>query len=282
MKFLFVGLCICIQIQQSISQAFGPNTVTGWNVDGLSYFTALSLTVTVPTAVPWTNAGAAWVISPNLFNGDVNNWAYYDQIGYSNTTGTPANPEVYRLSFTAGVINSETTTYASPTIYPGDSVTLSFAATTGTTWLQTWSVAPGAIGTAAGAKATSGTYTFTFPNVSPGNSFNYIWLEEDFDGTFWDFGNLTYTNIKITAATTDTSWCTPYPIEEAPAPYPDGYNVTYGGGPCVAAVSGKSSTCTLPEMTLLQPYGALAAEQAFQAQLAACAILEAEGERCHY
>jgi hypothetical protein len=41
MKFLFVGVCICIQIQQSISQAFGPNTVTGWNVDGLSYFTAV-------------------------------------------------------------------------------------------------------------------------------------------------------------------------------------------------------------------------------------------------
>jgi hypothetical protein len=75
----------------------------------------LSFTVTVPTAVPWTIEGAAWVISPYLFNGDVNNWAYYNQIGYSNTTGTPENPEVYRLGITAGVVNSETTTYASPT-----------------------------------------------------------------------------------------------------------------------------------------------------------------------
>jgi hypothetical protein len=55
---------------------------------------------------------------------------------------------------------------ATGTVYPGDSVTLSFAATTGTTWLQTWSVAPGAIGKAAGAKATSGTYTFTFRSYS--------------------------------------------------------------------------------------------------------------------
>jgi hypothetical protein len=47
-------------------------------------------------------------------------------------------------------------------VYPGDSVTLSYAATTGTTWLQTWSVAPGAIGKAAGAKASSGSYSFTF------------------------------------------------------------------------------------------------------------------------
>jgi hypothetical protein len=56
---------------------------------------------------------------------------------------------------------------ATGTVYPGDSVTLSYAATTGTTWLQTWSVAPGAIGTAAGAKPTSGTYTFTFRSYSP-------------------------------------------------------------------------------------------------------------------
>ena len=55
---------------------------------------------------------------------------------------------------------------ATGTVYPGDTVTLSFAATTGTTWLQTWSVAPGAIGKAAGAKATSGTYTFTFRSYS--------------------------------------------------------------------------------------------------------------------
>ena len=76
--------------------------------------------------------------------------------------------------------------------------------------------------------------------------------------------------------------CTSYPLAVAPPPYGSGYNATYAGGPSVATVSGSSSTCTLPEMTWLQPSGALAAEAAFQSQLAACAILEAEGQTCHY
>jgi len=50
----------------------------------------------------------------------------------------------------------------------------------------------------------------------------------------------------------------------------------------VAAVAGQSSTCTLAEMTWLQPPAALVAEAAFQVLLAECAILESEGEKCHY
>jgi hypothetical protein len=56
------------------------------------------------------------------------------------------------------------------TVYPGDSVTITFTLQSGTTWKQTWSVAPGAIGIAAGAPATSGTYSFTFgapPSLIP-------------------------------------------------------------------------------------------------------------------
>lgn len=277
-------IAVCCFTEHVLSQAFGPTTISQWTVDGLSQFTALSLTVTVPPKVPWTQKGASWAISPFLFNGDVNNWEYYDQIGYSNSTGTPANPETYQLTFYAGQVNSitESTASPSPTVYPGDSVSIAYALQSGTTWKQTWSVAPGAIGTAAGAKASSGTYTFKFPAVSPGDSFNYIWLQAEFNGCFWDFGDLSWQNIKITAATTDTSWCPPYPLAVAPPPYGDGYNATYAGGPSVATVSGSSSTCTLPEMTWLQPSGALAAEAAFQSELAACAIAAAEGEKCHY
>jgi hypothetical protein len=71
-----------------------------------------------------------------------------------------------------------------------------------------------------------------------------------------------------------------YPVAVAP-PGP-GYNATFAGGPSVAAVVGKTSTCSLAQMTWLQPTGALAAEAAFQSQIAECAILQAEGERCHY
>jgi hypothetical protein len=132
---------VCSFIPHALSQAFGPTTISQWTVDGLSQFTAvsfslhhafnpfltsdqLSFTVTVPAAVPWTTKGAAFSIQPNLFNGDVNNWVYYDNIAYTNTTGTPANPEVYHLSFNAGQVNSVTETTASPTsnafLFPGE------------------------------------------------------------------------------------------------------------------------------------------------------------------
>jgi len=264
------------------TQAFGPNTVSGWSVTSPVSFTALSFMVNMPPTVPWTQHLGSFSIQPNLFNGDVNNWVYYDNIIYTNSTGTPSNPVTFQLNFNAGQVNSVTKTIASPTIYPGDAVSIAYAKQSGTTWKQTWSVAPGSIGRAAGAVASSGTYTFTFPNVSPGNSFNYVWLEAVFSGCFWDFGDLSWHNIKLTASTTDTSWCTPYPLALAPPPYGSGYNATYAGGPSVAAVSGSSSTCTLPEMTWLQPSGALAAEAAFQSRVAECAILQAQGTPCHY
>jgi len=129
-------------------------------------------------------------------------------------------------------------------VYPGDLVTFTFTLQNGTTWKQVWSVTPGAIGTAAGATATFGTSSFTFGASLPishfhvrndwqicslaasGAFFNYvsayllsfveianfkqIWLQALFTGTFWAFGNLSWSNIQITASTTDTSWCTPY------------------------------------------------------------------------
>ena len=130
--FTQLVLVVCCFVHRVLSQAFGPTTISQWTVDGLSQFTAvspfpsqltlilltshkLSFTVTIPTAVPWTTKGAAFSIQPNLFNGDVNNWVYYDNIAYSNTTGTPANPEIYKLSFNAGQVNSVTKTVASPT-----------------------------------------------------------------------------------------------------------------------------------------------------------------------
>lgn len=51
-------------------------------------------------------------------------------------------------------------------VYPGDSVTVGFYLVSGTTWKTTWSVAPGATGKAAGAKATSGSQTYTFSKYS--------------------------------------------------------------------------------------------------------------------
>jgi hypothetical protein len=45
-----------------------------------------------------------------------------------------------------------------------------------------------------------------------------IWLQAEFNGCFWDFGDLSWQNIKITAATTDTSWCAPYVVFSFPLP----------------------------------------------------------------
>ncbi|KAN0110854.1 hypothetical protein V8E51_007241 [Hyaloscypha variabilis] len=238
---------------------------------------ALTFTVEIPSSVPWSLSGDSLFIQPFLFNGDASTWYYYDNIKYTNVTGTPSNPLTFQLTFNADQVTGNVVETASTTIYQVDLVTITFTLQSGTTWKQVWSVTPGAIGTAAGATATFGTSSFTFAS---GALFNYIWLQALFTGTFWDFGNLSWSNIRITASTTDTSWCTPYPIAVA-SPGP-GYNATFAGGQSVAAVVGTSSTCTLAEMTWLQPPAALVAEAAFQAELAECAILQSEGERCHY
>jgi hypothetical protein len=82
---------------------------------GFSNLHKLSLTVVIPATVPWTQELGSFSIQPNLFNGDVNNWVYYDNIEYTNLTGTPANPVTFQLSFNAGQVNSVTKTIASPT-----------------------------------------------------------------------------------------------------------------------------------------------------------------------
>jgi len=263
-------------VQDINAQAFGPNTGSQWSTSS-GQFTGLTFTVQLPTKVPWSQSGNSFFIQPFLFNGDASTWYYFDNIIYTNVTGTPSNPKTFQLTYNADQVTGSNIQTASATIYPGDSVTITFTLQSGTTWKQAWSVAPGTIGIAAGAKASSGSTSFTFAS---GALFNYIWLQAYFTGTFWDFGNISWSNIKITASTTDVSWCKPYPVAVAP-PGP-GYNATFAGGPSVAVVVGKSSTCTIAQMTWLQPPDALTAEAAFQAQVAECAILAAEGESCHY
>jgi len=141
-----------------------------------------SFTVDVPEIAPRTTKYAAWGITLRLFNGDASTWYYFDEVSYGNSTGIPANPETCQLAFDPNQVTrnveSIAATTSTPTpnirhafmklelrsweVYTGDSVSIAFALTSGTTWKQIWSVAPGAIWTAAGAKPSSGSYSFTF------------------------------------------------------------------------------------------------------------------------
>ncbi|KAE9372700.1 hypothetical protein N431DRAFT_457399 [Stipitochalara longipes BDJ] len=167
-------------VQDIYAQSFGPNTGSQWSTSS-GGFTGLTFTVQVPTSVPWSLSGDSFFIQPFLFNGDASTWYYFDNIKYTNVTGTPANPLTFQLTYSANQVTGSVVQTVSTT---SKAHRLRRAA---------WSLVSGAIGIAAGAKKTSGIYSFTFAS---GAFFNYIWLQALFTGTFWDFGNLSWNNIK--------------------------------------------------------------------------------------
>jgi len=261
------------------AQTFGPDAVAQLVTTEGSLTSAYASVIIPP--VPWTAQGSGLYLEYSILSADQTNaWSYSDYISYGNTTGTPENPETYTLTGqTAEVVDFayvNTAFTGATTIYPGDAVTIGFYLVSGTTWKTTWSVTPGATGTAAGAKATSGTNTYTF---TAGASFQYFWLQISFQASFWDFGDLEWFNIGATATTTTTDWCNIAPIVQTG---PDAYNATEPDGPAVATVKGATSTCTLKDLTMTQPDGALAAEASYQAFLIECAILHSEGKKCGY
>ncbi|KAE8451492.1 hypothetical protein EG329_003565 [Mollisiaceae sp. DMI_Dod_QoI] len=89
-------------------------------------------------------------------------------------------------------------------VYPGDSITSTFSLGTNAQWTDNWSLSPGPAGQAAGQTAQSG---------SSGNSFarrgtidKAVLSIELQNGAAWDFGQVQWTSLSITASTTN-SWC---------------------------------------------------------------------------
>jgi len=75
----------------------------------------LTFTVQVPTSVPWSVSGDSFCIQPFLFNGDASTWYYFDNIKYTNVTGTPSNPLTYQLVYNANQVTGNVITTASTT-----------------------------------------------------------------------------------------------------------------------------------------------------------------------
>jgi len=257
---------------------FGPQTGASWSLSS-GQFTAFQFSVLVPPTLTWTPPGAfptiwATFFEPSLSNSGNYAWSYADQITYQNFSGALVIPPYYALEFEPIVPTASPTIVASVHIYPGDTITVGFTKS-GLIWNQEWSVVRGAKGKAAGGTASSGSFAYTFPAAA---TFNLAELGAYFISTFWDFGPITWSNIKLTASTTDTSWCTPTPTSI----YTPAFTATYPNGLSVAAVSGSSSTCTLPAMIWAEPPGTLANEAAYNASVEACILRMSEGGVCTY
>jgi len=258
---------------------FGPQTGASWSLSS-GQFTAFQFTVLTPPTLTWTPPAAyndiwATFFEPSLSNSQNYAWSYSDQLTYQNFSGPAVIPPYYILEFEPAVNTAyPTPIVANVHVYPGDTITVGFTKS-GATWNQAWSVVRGAKGKAAGATASSGSSAYTFPAAA---TFNLAELGAYFIGTFWDFGPITWSNIKLTASTTDTSWCTPTPASI----YTPAFNATYPNGLSVAATSGGFSTCTLPTMIWPEPPGALTAEAAYIVTVDRCLLKMSEGGVCTY
>jgi hypothetical protein len=271
---VFLSLITLVLSHVTPVDNFGPQAAVAWSLPS-GQFTALQFTLLIPPTLPWTNLFFDTYFQSSLSNSADFTWSYLSDITYQNLSG-PANiPPYYDLTFQpTSSISGPAATVEKVNVYPGDTITVGLSKS-GATWNQKWSVVRGATGKAAGSSASSGTFAYTFPATA---TFDTAELGAFFISTFWDFGPITWSNIKLTASTTSTSWCTSTPLSV----YTPAVNATYPNGLSVGSVSGASSTCTLPTMIWAQPPGALAAEAAYKIQVANCDRIMSEGGVCTY
>ncbi|KAJ5034910.1 uncharacterized protein L3040_008178 [Drepanopeziza brunnea f. sp. 'multigermtubi'] len=71
-----------------------------------------------------------------------------------------------------------------------------------------------------------------------------LFAVELYPGTNWDFGNLVFKHVVITAAGTDASWCSPTPLYSA-------VTLTIKG--VRSSVSGNVVTCKIASLTIAPP-----------------------------
>jgi hypothetical protein len=99
------------------AQSFGPNTGSQWTTSSGGFTAASSCLCQMEYvfSVPWSLSGDSFFIQPFLFNGDASTWYYYDNIKYTNVTGTPSNPLTFQLTFNADQVTGNVVETASTT-----------------------------------------------------------------------------------------------------------------------------------------------------------------------
>ncbi|RDW68319.1 hypothetical protein BP5796_08976 [Coleophoma crateriformis] len=133
--------------------------------------------------------------------------------------------------------------YAPQLTYPGDTIKSVFDLDTCSgEWTNTWSRTPGSTGSAAGETAGTTVSTNSFP--SENTLSQAVFAIELQNSAAWDFGAVVWSDITITANTTDTTWCT--------SPETFG-SFQYSMSSPVATVSGSSSTCFVANLIFESP-----------------------------
>ncbi|KUJ21840.1 uncharacterized protein LY89DRAFT_729341 [Mollisia scopiformis] len=123
-------------------------------------------------------------------------------------------------------------------VYPGDSITSTFSVGANAQWTDTWSISPGAAGRAAGATAQSGSSGNSFSNR--GTIDKAVLSIELQNSGVWDFGQVQWSSLSITASTTQ-SWCNGAYVASSSFKY------AVSGG--ASHTSGSSTTCVYNSVT---------------------------------
>ncbi|TVY81635.1 hypothetical protein LSUE1_G002628 [Lachnellula suecica] len=224
MNLIVLGYAICFAILQGSASAnsyfwFLPNAP----------ITRYQTTMVVPAY----GGGGQHAVWPGLENAAAN-FVFQSVVSDSYSPGSWTFFVEYCCN-----IGSPGFVYGPPLkVYPGDTITSTFSLNNGV-WTDSWSLVPGATGSANGQQAHSGSSGQAFP--SEGDLTRAILGVELMDGGSWDFGQVPWTSLSITASTT-SGWCSFGYSSQAL-----NYQVSSG----TQSTSGGSTTCTYSSLQFI-------------------------------
>ncbi|KAH8672646.1 hypothetical protein BGZ60DRAFT_526948 [Tricladium varicosporioides] len=229
MKLLdFLLSLSCIFMLQGI--ALAQNSADAfWFLPGVP-ITKFSTTMVVPSVSPGSGYHAVW---PGLENSG-GSFVYQSVVSDSKGVGSwkfwveyCCNPD-----YKATAVN----------VYPGDAITSVFSLGSDGFWTDAWSIVRGPAGVAAGASSTSGSSSNAFPNA--GDLTRAVLAIETAKAGTWDFGQVSFTNIAVSASTTN-GWCsTGYAVTPT-------FSYSVSGG--TQQTVGGTTTCTYNQVLLKGP-----------------------------
>ncbi|KAL2075699.1 hypothetical protein VTL71DRAFT_642 [Oculimacula yallundae] len=201
----------------------------------------------VPALSKGSGAHGVW---PGIQNENAG-FVYQSVISDSKVPGTwqffveyCCNPD-YQASAVRGTANQTFKLYAcsrlTVTVWPGDSITSTFSMGANSVWTDSWSLSPGLAGQAAGQRSQSGSSSNSF--AGKGTINKALLAIELQSGATWDFGQVQWSSISITASTKQ-SFCS------------TGYSVTgglkYSVSGCSTSTQDSSTTCSYNRITFGQ------------------------------
>jgi len=211
------GICFCNKFAHAdVAFWFQPNVAV----------TRFQATMVVPALSKGSGAHGVW---PGIQN-DNSGFVFQSVISDSKVPGTwqffveyCCNPD-----YQASAIR----------VYPGDSITSTFTMGANSVWTDSWSLSPGSVGQAAGQRPQAGSSSESF--ASKGLINKGLLAIELQSGATWDFGQVQWSSISITAATTKSFCSSGYAVS-------GGLKYSISGSS--SATQYSSTTCTYSRIT---------------------------------